>query len=147
MWDHRKGLEDLIKLRSMLDKDSYTFILVGLTDKQIKNLPDGIRGITRTESIDELRALYSIADVFVNPTIEDNYPTTNIESSCCGTPVVTYRTGGSPESVPMIQVVEKNDLSGVKMIIEKEKLVVENKEYFEKKEMIEKYSSLILRKN
>ena len=62
-------------------------------------MPTGIQGITRTESVDELAALYSTADVFVNPTYSDNYPTTNLEAMACGTPVITYRTGGSPEAV------------------------------------------------
>lgn len=55
-------------------------------------------GITRTNNVNELRELYAIADVFLNPTYEDNYPTTNIEAIACGTPVITYETGGSPES-------------------------------------------------
>lgn len=62
------------------------------------DLPDCIIGISRTNSIKELAMLYSIADVFVNPTYEDNYPTTNLEAISCGTPVITYQTGGSPES-------------------------------------------------
>jgi len=42
---------------------------------------------------------YSAADAYVNLTLEDTFPTTNIESLSCGTPVVTYRSGGSPESL------------------------------------------------
>lgn len=98
-WDGRKGLDDFVKLRSMFDKERYAIILVGLNDKQIAALPDGIIGIKRTESVDRLAELYSLADVFVNPTYVDNFPTTNIEALACGTPVVTYRTGGSPEAV------------------------------------------------
>ena len=79
--------------------DKYAIILVGLNDKQIAALPDGVIGIKRTESVDQLAELYSLADVFVNPTYVDNFPTTNIEALACGTPVVTYRTGGSPEAI------------------------------------------------
>lgn len=43
--------------------------------------------------------LYSLADVFVNPTYVENFPNTNIEALACGTPVVTYRTGGIPEAI------------------------------------------------
>lgn len=97
-WDKRKGLDDFVKLRQMMDV-RYAIVLVGLNDKQIKSLPQGIIGIKRTESVDQLSELYSLADVFVNPTYVDNFPTTNIEALACGTPVVTYRTGGSPEAI------------------------------------------------
>lgn len=97
VWDERKGLDDFIKLANMLD-DSYAIVLVGLSEKQIRNLPKEIIGIRRTNSTQELAAIYTAADVFVNPTYEDNYPTTNIEAIACGTPVVTYDTGGSGES-------------------------------------------------
>lgn len=98
VWDARKGLRDLIKLNEMLDHSQYRMVLVGLSKKQIDLLPDGIIGIARTDSVSKLAELYSLADVFVNPTYEDNYPTTNLEAISCGTPVITYRTGGSPES-------------------------------------------------
>ena len=62
-------------------------------------MPSNIIGLERTESVQELTELYSLADVFINPTYEDNFPTTNIESLACGTPVVTYNTGGSPEAI------------------------------------------------
>lgn len=98
IWDKRKGLDDFVKLYSILPP-KFEITLVGLTPKQIKTLPIGIRGVTRTESTQKLVELYSMADVFVNPTYSDNFPTTNIEALACGTPVITYRTGGSPEAV------------------------------------------------
>ena len=99
VWDERKGLDDFILLRSSLPVGEYSITLVGLTRKQIKGLPDGIRGIERTQNVEELVALYSEADVFVNLTYSDNFPTTNIEALACGTPVITYNTGGSPEAI------------------------------------------------
>lgn len=119
-WDQRKGLNDFIRLRSMLN-DDYVIVLVGLNDKQIAALPKGIIGIKRTESVDQLAELYAMADVFVNPTYVDNFPTTNIEALACGTPVVTYRTGGSPEAIDENTgiVVEQGDLTFLmKSIIE-----------------------------
>ncbi len=97
VWDRRKGLSDFIELSKLID-DSYKIVLVGLSDKQIAALPKEIIGIARTDSVKELVELYSAAYVFVNATYEDNYPTTNIEAIACGTPVITYNTGGSPES-------------------------------------------------
>ncbi len=54
----------------------------------------------------ELAKIYTAADVFVNPTYEDNYPTTNLEAQACGTPCITYRTGGSVESVKQENIIE-----------------------------------------
>lgn len=98
VWDRRKGLDDFVKLRSQLN-DDYSIVLVGLAEEQIQSLPSGIIGIRRTDSIQQLVELYSLADVFVNPTYVDNFPTTNIEALACGTPIITYKTGGSPEAV------------------------------------------------
>ena len=63
----------------------------------------------------ELAKYYSAADVFINPTLEDNYPTTNLEAISCGTPVITYRVGGSPESVDDTSgiVLERRDVKGI----------------------------------
>jgi glycosyltransferase involved in cell wall biosynthesis len=97
-WDKRKGLADFVKLRSKL-ASTIQIILVGLSPWQIRNLPNGILGIDRTESIEDLVELYSAADVFVNPTYIENFPTTNLEALSCGTPVITYDAGGSAETI------------------------------------------------
>lgn len=97
-WTARKGIEDIKAIRTRLD-DCYVIVVVGLDAAQVRALPAGIMGITRTDSIDELVRYYSAADVFINPTYEDTFPTTNIEALACGTPVITYDTGGSPESL------------------------------------------------
>lgn len=119
VWDQRKGLADFIKLSNILS-DRYKIILIGLSEKQIKSLPPNIQGIRRTENINQLVELYSMADVFINPTWEDNFPTTNIEAMACGTPVITYRTGGSPEAIDSNTgiVVEQGDVQGLKKAIE-----------------------------
>lgn len=98
VWTDRKGLNDFIKLSEMLGT-YYKIVLVGLKKKQINKLPANIIGITRTENVNELAELYSAASVFVNPTYSDNFPTTNLEALACGTPVITYNTGGSPEAI------------------------------------------------
>lgn len=98
-WGERKGLEEFYKLRDRLDVDTYDIALIGLSDEQIAALPAGITGIRRTQNVGELAAYYTRASVFVNPTYSDNYPTTNLEAMACGTPVITYRTGGSPEAL------------------------------------------------
>lgn len=113
-WKKRKALEDFVTLSKVLNKN-IQIVLVGITSEQAKGLPDNIKAISRTENTYELAALYSIATVFVNPTYVDNFPTTNIEALACGTPVITYRTGGSPESVDIDTgfIVEKGDIAGI----------------------------------
>lgn len=112
-WSERKGLTDFIRLRACLPKEQYAIILVGLSRKQRLALPDGITGIERTRDVDKLVELYGVTDVFVNPTYGDNYPTVNLEAMACGTPVVTYRTGGSPEAVSSTTglVVDQGDIA------------------------------------
>lgn len=97
VWDARKGLEDFIRLSNTISSD-YVIVIIGLSERQISVLPKNILGIRRTNNTSELAEWYSAAEVFINPTYEDNYPTTNLEAIACGTPVVTYNTGGSPES-------------------------------------------------
>lgn len=99
VWSTRKGYNDFFKLKKRLS-DNYVIILVGLSKSQYDEAKDSnIIGVVKTESIQELAMLYSLADVFVNPTYEDNFPTTNIEALSCGTPVVSYKTGGSCEAI------------------------------------------------
>lgn len=97
-WDRIKGLGDFYYLHEHLPQD-YKVVIIGVTRSQARAFPRGITAISRTESIPDLVKWYNRASVFVNPTYVDNFPTTNIEALACGTPVVTYATGGSPEAV------------------------------------------------
>lgn len=115
-----KGLSDICKLRELLDHNSYEITVIGLKQEEINRLPAGIIGLPRTNSADELANLYSQTDVFINPTYADTFPTTNLEAMACGTPVITYRTGGSPESITPETgfVVEQGDINGLVKAIE-----------------------------
>ena len=119
-WGKRKGFDDFISLSKLLPQDKYQVVLIGLSDKQRQLLPDGVIGLLRTGSVEELAQWYSAAGVFVNLTYEDSYPTTNLEAISCGTPVVTYKTGGSTESITPYtgRVVEQGDLESVVEAIE-----------------------------
>ncbi len=114
IWSARKGLDYFNELAKLVSFD-IQIVLVGLSISQRDNLSSGIIGILRTESIDDLAALYTIASVFVNPTLEDNFPTTNLEAMACGTPVVTFDTGGSGESVSVKTgvVIPKGDITAL----------------------------------
>ena len=100
VWDRRKGLSTFIDLAKKIN-ESYQIVVIGVTEAQKKELPENIIGLTRTNSPEELANWYAAADIFLNPTLEDNYPTTNIEAIACDTPVITFDTGGSPESAQM----------------------------------------------
>lgn len=111
-WEETKGFQDMLALRGALS-DKYVLVLVGIRKKQLSTLKPGMIGIERTENQEELAAIYTAADVFVNPTHQDNYPTVNLEAQACGTPAVTYDVGGSPESVPPENVIEEGDIQAL----------------------------------
>lgn len=98
-WGERKGLDVFVELSKRLPHKKYQIVLIG-TDKAVDSLlPLDIISINRTNNQMELAEIYTAADVFVNPTREDTFPTVNIESLACGTPVITFDVGGSPEII------------------------------------------------
>ena len=115
IWLEEKGWSDLIELAGRLRSDEKLVLVGRTTEEQRKRIPPRVELIERTENIDKLAALYARSTVFVNPTWQDNYPTVNLEAIACGTPVVTYRTGGSIESVTEGTgfVVEQGDVAGM----------------------------------
>ncbi len=152
IWDRRKGLEDFVGLSKKID-ENYKIVLVGLSESQSKGIPKNILTIERTDSIRELAEIYTTADVFVNPTYEDNFPTTNIEALSCGTPVITYKTGGSPEIIDENCgfVVEKGDINALRdKICEAGKFTKEDclrrSESFDKHKNYLKYVEILKRK-
>lgn len=98
IWNERKGFLDFIKLSEMLDP-SYVVVLVGLNNTQIKQLTKNMIGIPKTNNAQELAAIYSASDVLFNPTYEDSSSMVNLEAQACGTPVVTYGSGGATETL------------------------------------------------
>ncbi|EMI9088046.1 glycosyl transferase [Bacillus cereus] len=127
VWEERKGYKYFLELSKIIKTDEI-IVLVGLTNKQVENLPNNIIGITRTNSVSELTEIYSAADVFVNPTLEDNFPTTNLEALACGIPIITFETGGSVECIhnECGFIVEKGNVErltdAIKVVKEKGKL-------------------------
>ena len=144
-WNDKKGLSDFIRLSSLLP-DSWTIVLIGLTDEQKSSLPSNMIGITRTNSISELAEWYSTADVFLNLTYEDTFPTVNLEAQACGTPVITYATGGSPESIIQGKtglVTSKKSPEEITRVIDSVKkdsdACRKNAEHYDKWQQFEKY--------
>lgn len=97
-WGERKGLDVFIELAKRLP-DDYQIVLVGTDENTDQSLPANIISIHRTTNQTQLAEIYTAADVLANPTREDNFPTVNLEALACGTPVITYKTGGSPECI------------------------------------------------
>lgn len=114
-WGMRKGLDVFIELAKRLPNEEYKVILIGVDEKISKTLPSDIISIRKTHNQEELAQFYSVADLFINPTREDNYPTVNMEALACGTPVITFRTGGSPESIDQSCgiVIENEDIDSL----------------------------------
>lgn len=139
-WSESKGLYDFVKLSEKLD-DNYKIVLVGLTESQCAELPPQILAIRRTTNINELAEIYSTADLFINPTYGDTYPTVNLEAQACGTPVVTYKTGGSVESVPSENVVDTGDIEGLMSIVANENLSIKEGD-FSLEQMVNQYINL-----
>jgi len=151
VWEKNKGIYDFIKLSKLLD-DTYKIVLVGLSKEQLSQIPENMIGITRTSDANELAEIYTAADVFVNPTYCDTFPTVNLEAQACGTPVVTYRTGGSPECIDSNTgvVVECGDIDALKneiiRVCEEKPFTSENcikrAKLFDKKERFKEYIKL-----
>lgn len=97
-WSQNKGLDDFIKLKQILPKNIH-IVLIGLTPKQIKRLPEGIIGRQQTNSIEELAAYYSTADVYVSPSKYETFGMTIAESQACGTPTIIYENTALPELI------------------------------------------------
>jgi len=97
-WGKRKGLDYIIEISKKISSE-YKIVLVGLNERQLKQIPDNIIGLPKTKTQKELVEYYSAADVFINTTLEENFPTVNLEAVACGTPVVTFDTGGCKETI------------------------------------------------
>lgn len=114
-WGERKGLDVFIKLSERLDKDKYAIVLVGGNAETDKLLPKDIISIHRTQNQTELAEIYTACDLFVNPTREEVLGLVNIEANACGTPVLTFDSGGSPECINKKSgsVVSCDDIDGL----------------------------------
>ncbi len=150
-WTVRKGFEDIKYIGTHLPND-YQLVIVGLAEEQLSEVPSGIIAITRTDNIQQLIEIYSEADVFINASVEDNFPTVILEALACGTPVITYDTGGCKEQIDettgvLVPKYDKERLLAaiVEFTKSNEKPVqacIEKANSFEKSKMYDKYNEL-----
>ena len=154
VWTQRKGFDEFIKLSKYLD-NNFVIVLVGVDSKLQRKLPDNIILIERTSDQEELASIYSDADLYLNLTFEDTYPSTNLESIACGTPIITYKTGGSPESIinGCGCIIEQGNIEALARKIKEiknnnfadfppNKLISASKNYFDKDKNFIKYLDL-----
>lgn len=120
VWNNEKGLYDYYKLNRILN-DNYIIVLVGMSKSQIKNLPKGIIGIVRTDSLEELAELYSAADVITSLSYLETFGLTPVEGFACGTPAIVYNCTSTPELITPETglVVEPGNIDDIFSAIEK----------------------------
>lgn len=151
-WSEKKGLDVFIELAKRLDRQRYQIVLVGTDEATDKLLPENIISIHRTYDQRELAQIYSAADLLVNPTREEMLGLVNLEANACGTPVVTFRTGGSPECIDENSgsVVKYNDTDALEAEIIRictqrpysRQACIENAARFEKEACFSRYIQL-----
>lgn len=119
-WEKRKGLDDFVKLRSILS-DKYAIVIVGLSKEQISKIPNGIIALQGTNSISQLAEIYTAADVFLNLSIEETMGLTTIEAMACDTPSIVYNATALPEVINEYsgEVVSPNNMEELVKAIEK----------------------------
>lgn len=150
-WGKRKGLDVFVEIAKSLD-DNYQIILVGTDALTDQKLPKSIITIHRTQNQEELADIYSMADLFVNPTREEVLGMINVEALACGTPVVTFKTGGCPEIADGTCgcIVKANDtetlIREIKNTVEKHRFskdaCVKRAQYFRQKSLYDQYLQL-----
>lgn len=149
-WTKEKGKDELKKVIPLLDKDIYIVIVGNLKDND--PIFKRCKLIKRISDCRQLYKEYSKAHIFINPTLQDNFPTVNIESIGCGTPVITYNTGGSPEIIDSTTgiVIDKYDYKQMANVINSIKInyyfklsdLQNRAKMFSREKMISNYSSL-----
>lgn len=98
--DERKGAEYILQLAKDLEKEAKV-ILIGWNHEK-NHLLQGLNNVIalkNTKDKELLAEYYSMADVFVIPSLAENYATTSLEAMACGTPVVGFDVGGIGEQV------------------------------------------------
>lgn len=143
-WSERKGLNDFLKLSKEVD-ETKKIVLIGLSDKQIKKIPNNILGIKRTNNQIELAQIYSAADLYFSPSLEETFGMTIIESIACGTKTIIYK-GTAMEEILDIKYgysIKRDNLKIVNNLINNIEKIKEDT--IENKYTIERQSQLYTR--
>lgn len=150
-----KGFRHLQKaLDGIKTPEDYVLLIVGKS-KQAKVMNQSFRVVHfgYVKEKEKLNEIYNMADIFVLPSLQDNFPCVTLESMAAGTPVLAFQTGGIPEQIDDTcgWIVEEKSPEGLLDKIEKvfeEKELIEQKgknarkkaeNYFSEDSMIENY--------
>lgn len=117
VWDKRKGLDTFLNLSKVLS-DDWHIILIGRIDKKI-TFPLNVTHINRTNNQEVLKAYYQKASLFLNPTLDENFPTVNLEAQACGCKVLSFNTGGCGETnFGNLFLTKSNDVEKLRLELE-----------------------------
>ena len=117
-WSMEKGIYDFIELSNRLGSE-FIFYLIGLDKNKFKNLPNNIVPIKKIYDKNEMNLYYNKADLYLNLSHIETFPTTNMESISSGTPVITYDVGGARETVlpDTGKCIKKNDIDMLEKLV------------------------------
>lgn len=99
VWSDRKGLPKVIELSSKIDTARYAVVVIGLSKKQMTQMPETVIAIERTANIEELIRWYSLADIYFNTSTEETLGLTTIEALACGTPALVFNSTAIAETI------------------------------------------------
>lgn len=97
-WIEQKGYSTILNVAKNAP-DDWRFVMIGLTSRQIKELPQNIIGFERIWNQQKLIEFYSAADVFFNPSLEETFGLVTAEALACGTPAVVMNSTACPELI------------------------------------------------
>lgn len=96
-WNPQKGIDLFHELADLLPDDCQ-IVLAG-DDSEVTKKHSKIKYLGTVNEVERLAKLYGMADVFVNPTIQETFGKTTAEAMACGTPVIAYNGTATPELV------------------------------------------------
>ncbi len=155
VWTIEKGFFHIQKIAESVG-DDYVCVVVGVNNKQKEYLSKyNIIGINRTENTEELASLYTEAFLLINPTLQEGLSMVNMESIACGTPVITYDSGGTKETIineNVGSVIQQGDMNAlienIKLFSHMDPKTIQKncrdiaEKYFDKKNIWKEYMEL-----
>jgi glycosyltransferase involved in cell wall biosynthesis len=108
-FEKRKGFVKLLdamkyclqdkKFKNLVKKAGIKILTFGPPQEDLQKLDIEIESIGYIDDNEKLSTIYSAADIFILPSLEDNLPNTMLEAMACGTPVVSFEVGGMPDMI------------------------------------------------
>jgi glycosyltransferase involved in cell wall biosynthesis len=87
------------KFNNLVKKAGVKVLSFGPPQEDLQELDIEIESIGYIDDNEKLSTIYSAADIFILPSLEDNLPNTMLEAMACGTPVVSFEVGGMPDMI------------------------------------------------